>query len=215
MTNLHKETCAVVRSKKDDRLLLHQTRRPRLTKGENNLQKQAMKEALQTKGAKFRAVTFFFLKKKKTFCRFWHPPVCHNYKSETGCIHGKNCFFRHVDENPSKKSKTGGAKGSVALLKESTQLGREEGNLGSKRAVKFSKGTWHQIKIWERKSPSRGTIQKCEPHERSPCPPKFGERSHEETLHQERCARRVASDLAKKIYKLKNADKATFYIPIG
>ena len=77
----------------------------------------------------------------------------------------KNCFFRRVGENPSKKSKKGGAKGSVALLKESTQLGcvsrdscprkfilREEGNLGSKRAVKFSKGTWHQIKIWERKS---------------------------------------------------------------
>ena len=34
-------------------------------------------------------------------------------------------FFRHVEaeERPSKKSKKGGAKGSVALLKESTQLG--------------------------------------------------------------------------------------------
>ena len=37
------------------------------------------------------------------------------------------------------------------------------------------------------------------------------ERSHEETLHQERFARRVASDLAKNTYTLKNADKATFY----
>ena len=26
-----------------------------------------------------------------------HSPVCHNYKSEKGCIHGKKCFFRHVD----------------------------------------------------------------------------------------------------------------------
>ena len=28
MTNLYKETCAVGRDKQDDRLLLHQTRRP-------------------------------------------------------------------------------------------------------------------------------------------------------------------------------------------
>ena len=34
-------------------------------------------------------------------------------------------------------------------------------------------------------------------NERSPCAPIFGERSHEETLHQERRARRVAWDLAK------------------
>ena len=35
--------------------------------------------------------------------------------------------------------------------------------------------------------------------------------SRGETLHQERCARRAAWDLAKNLYKLKNADKATFY----
>ena len=58
-----------------------------------------------------------------------------------------------------KKSKKGGAKGSVASLMESTQLGcvsqdshkrksilREEGKLGSKHVVKFFGGTWHQIK---------------------------------------------------------------------
>ena len=43
---------------------------------------------------------------------------------------------------------------------------------------------------------------------------KFAERTQDETLHQERCARRVARDLVKKIYKLKNADKATFHSPI-
>ena len=66
----------------------------------------------------------------------------------------------------------------------------------------------------ERVGPSRGFIQKCEPHERGPCAPKFGERSHEETLHQEECARKAAWDLAKK-YKLKNADKATFHSSNG
>ena len=42
--------------------------------------------------------------------------------------------------------------------------------------------------------------------------PGFQERSEEETLQQEGCARRVAWDLAKHIYKLKNSDKAAFYI---
>ena len=73
---------------------------------------------------------------------------------------------------------------------------REKGKLGSKRALKFSKGTWHK-KNREREGPSQGIIQKCEPHERSPRGPKFKERSHEETLTQERCAHKAALDLAK------------------
>ena len=63
---------------------------------------------------------------------------------------------------------------------------RGGGKLRSNHTVKFSKGTWHKIKIRERKGPLRGSIPKCEPHERSPCAPNFGETSHEETLHQER-----------------------------
>ena len=46
------------------------------------------------------------------------------------------------------------------------------------------KSTWHKIRISERKGQSRGINHKCEPHERSPCAPKFGERSHEDTLHK-------------------------------
>ena len=139
------------------------------------------------------------------------PPACLIYKSESGCTYGEKCRFPHVkaDVQPSTKSKKSGVKGSVAILKESFQLGcvsqdshprklipRKEGKFGSNPAVKFSKGTWHQIKIRERKGPSRGIIQKFEPHERSPCAPKFEERSQEETLHQESCARREALDLA-------------------
>ena len=41
---------------------------------------------------------------------------------------------------------------------------REPGMLRSKHTVKFSKGTWHQIKIRKRKGPSRGIIPKCAPH---------------------------------------------------
>ena len=119
---------------------------------------------------------------------FWHPPVCQNYTSETRCKFGNKCHFRHVeaDEKPSRESKKVGAKGSVALLKDSFQLGcvcqdphprksilREVGKLGSNHTVKFSTGTWHQMRIRERKGPSRGIIQKCVPPERSPCAPKF------------------------------------------
>ena len=66
----------------------------------------------------------------------------------------------------------------------------------------------------ERKGPSQGITQKREAHERNPCAPEFEERSQEVTLQQERCVRRAAWDLARKFYKLKNADKATLYSPI-
>ena len=51
--------------------------------------------------------------------------MCLNHKSESGCAYGDKCRFRHVkaEEKPSKKSKKGGAKGSVALIKESISLG--------------------------------------------------------------------------------------------
>ena len=88
-----------------------------------------------------------------------------------------------------------------------------KGKLGSKHAVKFSKGTWHQIKIQERKDPSRGIVQKCAPHERSPCGPKYEERSHEETLHQEGCARRAAWDLANFFTSSGIRTKTTFFSP--
>ena len=49
MTNLHKETCAVVRGKMDDRLLLHLTRRPRLTKGRQMLKNRPRRQLLDKK----------------------------------------------------------------------------------------------------------------------------------------------------------------------
>ena len=79
---------------------------------------------------------------------------------------------------------------------------REPGMLGSKHTVKFSQGTWHQIKIRERKGPSRGIIQKCAPHERSPCAPKFED--------QERCARKAAYHSAKKFTSSRIRTKLRF-----
>ena len=122
---------------------------------------------------------------------------CVRITSSKKDVHGNKCHFRHVEAEgkPDKKLKGGGAEGSVAILKESIQLGcvsqdsyprksiqREPGILGSKHAVKFSKGTWHHINFRERKGPSQGIIEKCEPHERGPCAPQFEDRSLERDL---------------------------------
>ena len=56
-------------------------------------------------------------------------------------------------------------------------------------------------------------MHKCEPQERNPCAPKYEERTLQETLRHERCARREAWDLAKHVYKLNTRDKATFHSP--
>ena len=105
MTNWYKETCTVVEDEKDDGYLPHKIRRPELTAREKNPQKQQATEmkTYQSKKARFRAV----IKTVKIRHEIWHPPVCQNYKSETGCINGRKCFFRHVeaDEKPSPKPK--------------------------------------------------------------------------------------------------------------
>ena len=86
-----------------DRLLLHQIRRPRLTKSEKNPQKHQAtdRKALQTKKERNSMPIKNCLNPS---CTCWHHPVCQNYKSKTGCTYGRKCFFRHVeaDEKPSK-----------------------------------------------------------------------------------------------------------------
>ena len=128
--------------------------------------------------------------------------------------------------SPIKSRRTVGVKGSVALLKESIQLGcvsqdyhprksirRKIGKLGSNHTIKFSKGTWHHIKNRERKGPSEGVMQKCEPQDRNPCRKKFEDRTLQETLQQERCARREAWNLATHVYKLKNKGQGHVLLP--
>ena len=152
-----------------------------------------------------------------------------NYKSEKGCVRGDKCHFRHVEAEgkPHRRSRKGGAKGSVAILKESFQLGcvsqdsyprksilREPGRLESKHAVKFSKRTWHQIKIRERKGASRGIIQKCARHERSPCAPKIGEGSWRDFAPRE-MRPQCSVGFGEHISKLKNSDKTAFFAPVA
>ena len=89
---------------------------------------------------------------------------------------------------------------------------RKEGQVGTTYKVQFSRRTWHHMKIRERIGSTLGINQKCAPHERSSCGPKFAERSLQETLHQERCARRVGWNLAENLYKLQNLDEATLLL---
>ena len=124
---------------------------------------------------------------KNPSCKFWLRPVCRICKSEFGCEFGRTCFHRHVeaDEKPNKKSKIGRAKGSVALVKESTQLGCVSRFLSEKvsfyvkkdnwyqnHADKFSKGRWHHMK--NRKSVNLMSVVSARlilrrGHKRKPC----------------------------------------------
>ena len=142
--------------------------------------------------------------------------MCRCYRSESRCIYGNHCLFRHADgeEKPSKRSKKESTQGAVAILnhrkvqgcvsqksdpKKSIQRRDEQvrGNASAGHTVKFSGRTWYEIRIRETKGPSLGIIQKSDTHERNPCAPRFEERTPEETSRQEDCARIAARNLAK------------------
>ena len=125
LTNQCTEICTVLRDEKDDRLLPHQIRRPRLTKEEKNPQKHQATErkTLQTQGARFsviiktvkiRHVNFGILLCVKTTSLRPNAYMEENVSSD---------MLRLRRKKPCTKSKKDGAKGSVASLKESTQLG--------------------------------------------------------------------------------------------
>ena len=80
--------------------------------------------------------------------------------------------------------------------------------------VKFTKAVARHADIRDQ-NPSLGLICPGEPHQRGPNSPKFEDRSQEETEWQERWAREAAWKLAKKIQKLKEKDKTTFFSPSG
>ena len=52
------------------------------------------------------------------------------------------------------------------------KAGRTRLNASVGHAIKFTGRTWYEVRIRERKGPSRGFIQKGEPHERNPSAPK-------------------------------------------
>ena len=70
-------------------------------------------------------------------CNSWHHPVCQNYKCESWYKCGNYCAFRHTEagRQPNKKSKKSSGKGSVTLLKESTQLGCVSQGYSPKKSI--------------------------------------------------------------------------------
>ena len=128
--------------------------------------------------------------------------------------------------NPEKKD---GDESAVAIVESVRQLGcvlqdtepseslsilRKGANvLGPIRRIRFTKATQRQDNIGENKGPSLNEIQVKLPHQRSPNAVKFEDRSQEETGRQERCARGDTWRLVKNIFKLKETDKATFFLP--
>ena len=93
----------------------------------------------------------------------------------------------------------------------STSILREK--LGSNHTVKFSKGTWHCIKIRERKGPSRGVIQKCGPHERNPCAPEL-RKEHKTKPCNKSTRPQSGKGLGEKCVQAQKTDKASFYSPV-
>ena len=76
--------------------------------------------------------------------------------------------------------------------------------------VKFTEAIARDTKIRDQ-NPSLGYICPGEPHERSPNAPKFEDRSQEKTEWQEQGAREAAWKLAKRVFKLKEHQRATFF----
>ena len=76
--------------------------------------------------------------------------------------------------------------------------------------VKLTKAIARHFKIRDQ-HPSLGYICPGEPHQRSPNAPKFEDRSQEETEWQEQGAREAAWKLAKRVLKLKEDERATFF----
>ena len=93
------------------------------------------------------------------------------------------------DPRSLRRSKSESTQGAVAILKEKKVQGcvshnsapkksilRKAGqtrlNASAGHAIKFTGRTWYEVRIRERKGPSRGFIQNGEPHERNPCAPK-------------------------------------------
>ena len=151
-------------------------------------------------------------------CDFGHPSECQHDETKSRCKFGEKCVLMHreVDKQPNKKPKTVALKNSKQLgcvfqdvepPKSNSILRKGTKFLGPKRSMRFPRSTLRHVKIRERRGPSQGVTQRFDPHERGPHAPKFEDRSGDETLKQERCARRVAWEMA----KLEVKDKATFH----
>ena len=142
---------------------------------------------------------------------FWHFPVCQNYISESGCKFGDKCLFRHTeaDRQPVEEkwweriSYLVVGVNAVALRvprdraepsKKSIQ--RKSWKLGSNCTINFSKGTWHHIQIGKERVHRKELFKNV--NLKNAILLRQNLRTQEETLQQERCARKEAWNFTKK-----------------
>ena len=144
------------------------------------------------------------LKKYELHGRTGQPVVDHDIRHESnhgpvGCSSSNTrqlgCVFQ--DMEPPKLS---------SILRKSSDMQKPI------QLVKFTEAIARLTKIRDQ-NPSLGLICPGEPHERSPNAPKFEDRSQEETEWQEQGAGEAAWRLAKRVLKLKEHERATFFSP--
>ena len=164
------------------------------------------------------------------FCEKLHSQQCLFYKTKEGWKFGETCSFanRRVEEQPSKSSKKKGNISALAFSKETRQLScafldmelprsssilRKSSTMPKPiRCVRFTKAVLRNSSDRDR-NPSLNRIYLGDPHQRNPNAPNFEDRSQEGTEWQEHWARKPALKLAKKILKLKDEHKSTFFSP--
>ena len=193
MDSVQEETLAVLATgivvdNKHNRLLLLQRHRHRLR--EEDLRKAlAPGETVLLEGSPKACKSYVEGNYTNPSCDYWHPPACQSYKSESGCKFGDTCLSE-ADRQLSKKSKKSGGKDRLLDEKGSEQqeqgcvsqdteppkksIRRRSGQLGSHCTVKFSKGTWHHMKIRESKGVSLKNAIRVRQnlrigHSRKPC----------------------------------------------
>ena len=87
-----------------------------------------------------------------SICERWHPPESLFFKTKSGCHFGEKCSYvhRHVDEQPTRRSKKNDDKSAVAMLKKGDWHGRgfvtdqghdRPGQLGKKGDNKLERGS--------------------------------------------------------------------------
>ena len=158
----------------------------------------------------------------------WHPLLCQNYKSKSGCRFGHLCAFlqRRLMVSRANVRKRAVERHQLTILKgtgqlvcviQNNELPKSRTNFWKstqfvrpKRCVRFTKCALRYLEIRERSGPLLAVIKPTSPHGRSCYAPIFEEHFQEETSRHERCARRDAQELANSNLKLKEKDTATF-----
>ena len=146
------------------------------------------------------------------------------YKLKKGRKFGEKCSFAHrrVEEQPSKWSKMCGFfEGHTAIGLCISRHGAAEIFIDFTEELNHAETnpmcSLHQSRIVQRQRQRPkyivNRIYLGDPHQRNPNAPKFEDRSQEETEWQEHWAREATWKLAKKILKLKEEHKSTFFSP--